>query len=139
MSRRHRLIGDLLMGAAMADQHLDGRELATVKRLLAEAMKKSSIPSFLERQLDNFDPERFDMAQVVKDLRLKDDAEKRNVLELIAKVHDSDELWDLDEDAYLRAVASELGMAEDSYADLTVQELDIGEIGAVLLPPPLPK
>ena len=61
------------------------------------------------------------------------------MLEIIPNVHDSDELWDLDEDAYLRAVAAELGMAEDSYADLTVQELDIGEIGAVLLPPPLPK
>ena len=31
-------IADLLMGAALADSHLDGREFAAVKRLLAAAM-----------------------------------------------------------------------------------------------------
>jgi len=140
MSTKHELIADLLMGAALADQHLDGREYEAVKELLAQAMRQKTVPASLEGRLKRFEVAKFDAIDTVKKLGLKTDEEKRNLLELIAKVHDADDLWDFDEDAYLRKVAAALGVDEDVYVDLTVEVLSIETIGdAILGPPPLPK
>jgi hypothetical protein len=136
---RHALVADLLMGAAHADQHLDGRELAKVKELLCKATGSVTLPSELEERLDAFEPDRLDVEGTVERLAFESDDDKRHLLELISVVHDSDEVWDLDEDAYLRSVASALGLGHDDYADLTVAELEIEDIGAALLPPPLPE
>lgn len=135
---RHALVADLLMGAAHADQHLDGRELQKVKDLLCKATSNVLLPKELEARLDAFSPEKLDVAATVAALRFEDEGDKRHLLELITAVHDSDDVWDLDEDAYLRQVASALGLEPDDYADLTVAELEIEDIGAALLPPPLP-
>lgn len=135
---RHLLIADLLMGAAHADRHLDGRELKKVQDLLCKATSNALLPQELQDRLDAFSPDDLDVAATVAALHFESDADKRHLLELITAVHDSDEVWDLDEDAYLRQVASALGLEADDYADLTVAELEIGDIGAALLPPPLP-
>ena len=135
---RHALIADLLMGAAHADQHLDGRELTKVKDLLCKATSNALLPKELEDRLDAFSPADLDVAATVAALDFEGEEDKRHLLELITAVHDSDEVWDLDEDAYLREVALALGLDPDDYADLTVAELEIGDIGAALLPPPLP-
>ncbi|HHH29532.1 MAG TPA: hypothetical protein ENK57_14455 [Polyangiaceae bacterium] len=134
---RHALVADLLMGAAHADQHLDGRELKKVEELLCKATKMPLLPELKDR-LAGFDPAALDIAATVAGLHFESEGDKRHLLELIAAVHDSDEVWDLDEDAYLREVAGALGLDVDDYADLTVAELEIGDIGAALLPPPLP-
>lgn len=140
MSTKHDHIADLLMGAALADQHLDGREYEAVKQLLAKAMRRKSVPAALEQRLKNFKASKFDAIDTVKKLRLTSAKEKRNLLELIAKVHDSDDLWDFDEDAYLRKIAAALGVDESVYKDLTVEVLSIETIGDEILgPPPLPK
>jgi len=135
---RHAYVADLLMGAAHADHHLDGRELAKVKELLCKATGKAILPSDLQARLDGFSPEGFDVAATVAKLDFDGEEGKRRLLELITAVHDSDDVWDLDEDAYLREVAEALGLKQEDYADLTVAELEIGDIGAALLPPPLP-
>lgn len=135
---RHGLVADLLMGAAHADQHLDGRELAKVEELLREATGKRALPAELDERLSSFDPEALDVKETVNALELDGADDKRHLLELICAVHDSDEVWDLDEDAYLRSVADAVGLGPSDYADLTVAELEIGDIGAALLPPPLP-
>jgi hypothetical protein len=106
MSDRTELIADLLMGAALADSELDGREL--------------------------------DIASTVAALELETDEDKRYLLELIAAVHNADDVWDLDEDKYLREVAAALGMPERAYADLTIEVIDLQEAGRSLMPPPLP-
>lgn len=139
MKRRPDKVADLLMGAALADRHLDGRELATVKRLLCRAMGRRELPDWLEWRLDDFTPEHLDVAEAVRKLGLDSRDAKRKLLELVAAVHESDETWDLSEDAYLHEVAAALGLARADYADLTVGELEIESIGRVVIPPPLPQ
>jgi uncharacterized tellurite resistance protein B-like protein len=136
---RHELIADLLMGAAMADKHLDGRELDKVRALLCEAMRVKKLPTALDRRIQSFKANKLDVFATCDKLNLASDDEKRKLLELIVAVHDSDDLWDFDEDAYLRKVAAALRLAEDKWKDLAVQILSIESIGDALLPPPLPK
>ena len=139
MSERHDLIADLLMGAALADKHLAGVELETVKELLARAMSTPSIPDWLEWRLQDFKPAHLDVADATSKLALKTKKEKRQLLELIVAVHESDDTWDLAEDAYLREVGEALGLPEKAYADLTIADLELEIIGKGLVPPPLPK
>ncbi len=149
MATRNELIADLLMGAAYADQHLDGREMDAARRTLAKAMRSKKVPPGLVQRLERFDPKRFDLEATVAKLRLASDQHKRHLLELIAEVHASDEVLDLDEDAYLRAVARALGLPPEAYQDLAIENLSIEAItlaGDALMdgdgrsgrPPPLP-
>jgi uncharacterized membrane protein YebE (DUF533 family) len=138
-SERHLLVADLLMGAAYADWNLDGRELDAVRALLAQAMGRDAIPDWLEARLASFEPTRLDVVAVVRGLGLATDEERRYLLELIVAVHESDELWDFEEDDYLHKVAAALGMRRDAYADLSVDLVSVQRLGPTLLPPPLPK
>ncbi|MEZ4442133.1 MAG: TerB family tellurite resistance protein [Polyangiaceae bacterium] len=138
MSERIDLIADILMGAAHADHHLDGRELDAVRELLRKA-SGGPLTAKVSMRLDSFDPSTFDLGATVAALGLEDEGEKRHLVELVSTVHDSDDVWDLDEDAYLRELATALGLELEAIADLTVEELVIEDLGAILLPPPLPK
>jgi uncharacterized tellurite resistance protein B-like protein len=143
MSTRNELISDLLMGAAFADQRLDGNEYQAVKRALAQAMGVADVPPVLAARLEWFDPADFDPARTAAELQLETDVEKRQLLELVASVSDADQVLDLDEDGYLRRVAQALGLPPELYADLVIQDLSVEsvrEAGVALLgPPPLPK
>ena len=88
MTTQIELIADLLMGAAYADDHLDGREFSAVKKLLATAMKLDTIPKILERRINNFDNAVFDPIVTAKSLGLNDDRQKRGLLQLIVAVTD---------------------------------------------------
>ncbi len=138
MSSREEHISDLLMAAAHADGHLDGRELQRVRQILRQATKAAFLPEALRVRMRAFEPEALNLAATIEALGLSDPADKRQLVELIASVHEADSTWDLDEDEYLRSVAVALGMAKSDYADLTIEEIHIEEIGARLLPPPLP-
>jgi uncharacterized tellurite resistance protein B-like protein len=141
MSMRNELIADLLMGAAFADNRLDGREYAAVKKLLAEVIDAEELPEEMESRLKAFDPKTFDAGEAAKSLELKEDAEKRKLIELVAAVTEADDVLDFDEDAYLKTVAEALGMDKESYADLSIEILSVEnlqEAGSKLLEPPPP-
>ena len=152
MATRNELISDLLMGAAFADQSLGGSEYDAVKRALARAMGVDEVPPVLAARLEWFEPARFDLAATVAELGIEDDAEKRQLLELIASVNAADQVLDIDEDSYLRKVAEALGLPRVLYDDLVIEDLSIESVrGAALAllepigrkaarkPPPLPK
>jgi len=141
MSMRNELIADLLMGAAFADNRLDGREYAAVKKLLAGVIDAEELPADMESRLKAFNPKTFDPAGAAKSLLLKEDTEKRKLIELIAAVTEADDVLDLDEDAYLKRVAEALDMPKESYADLSIEILSVEnlqEAGSKLLEPPPP-
>ncbi len=125
------------MGAAHADQTLDGRELDKVRKLMCQAMRAKKLPPRLEKRMKDFDPKTFDLSATVSRLILSDDKEKRSLLELVVGVHDADGTWDFDEDDYLRRVASELLLDESVLEGLVVDVLSVESAGAALLPPPL--
>ncbi len=138
MSDRFEHIANLLMGAAYADDNLDGRELETVRKLLADAMGEDDLPDDVEAKLHLFDPDTFDIQEEVDAIELGGDDMKLKLLELIVAVHDSDDVLEIGEDEYVIAVAEALGLPKEKYAKLTL-DIELVEAGKVLKPPPLPK
>ncbi len=142
MTTQIELIADLLMGAAYADNHLDGREYEVVKKLLATAMKLDTIPKNLEQRIKSFDSSAFDPVVTAKSLDLTDDEQKRGLIQLVSAVTDADDVLDLDENAYIELVAETLEMPRASYSDLTVEILSVESLQAagkkVTKPPPIP-
>ncbi len=115
------------MGAAFADLSFEGSEYVAVKKTLAKYMGVKQIPRVLEERLEWFDPDKFDVEDTVKQLKLFTKSDKRKVLELIAEVHESDGVWDVDEDVYLRTVADAMGLRPKDYEDLAIQDLELAD------------
>ncbi len=137
MSDRFEHIANLLMGAAHADDDLDGRELETVRKLLCQAMGEDELPHGIEAKLHLFDPEEHDVKVTVDAIELDDDDRKGKMLELSVAVQESAEIVDYNEDEYVISVAKAMGLPEDKYKSLTL-DIQLEESGKVLSPPPLP-
>ena len=137
--KREEHIADLLMGAAHADGHLDGREMQRVRELLRQALKTTMLDSALKARMRSFKPAGHSVQQSIDALALPSDEERRQLLELVVAVHEADDTWDFAEDEYIRVVAKAMGLPKSAYEDLTIGDVAIEVIGASLLPPPLPK
>jgi uncharacterized tellurite resistance protein B-like protein len=135
---RYVLVAKVLMGAAHADAEVHGREHETVTALLELATGRKLLPLEIGRVIRDFDIAELDLEATVAALALESDEDKRHLLELVAAVHDADEVLDLAEDAYLRQVAELLGLPKEAYADLVVGEVVVESAGKALIPPPLP-
>ncbi|MCC7535511.1 MAG: TerB family tellurite resistance protein [Deltaproteobacteria bacterium] len=122
-----RVIADLLLGAAYADQNLSGKEEASIRAMLAKLME-TDLPPAVSTQIEKFDAAKFDLAAAAKDFASDPPMKKRELLELVAGVHDADEELDLDEDAYMRKLAEALGMAASEYQDLSIEVLSIDDL-----------
>ena len=114
-------ITDLLLGAAYADGTLEGREVATVRRLLGELLGEATLPAEVEARIVGFTPKGFDLEEIAAQFRDDPSERKRKLLELVAAVRDADEVFDTDEDDYLTALARALGMEASEYADLALE------------------
>jgi uncharacterized tellurite resistance protein B-like protein len=128
MKDRITQLADILMGAAHADDRLEGDEKVAVKRLLTNVLGDKALPMDLEFRIDEFDPKGFDLAKTAAAF-VGDDAEtKRKLLELVGAVHGADQEFDLAEDDFLHRLAAVLGVPEDQYRDLVtsvVEEIDV--------------
>ncbi len=125
-------ITDLLLGAAYSDKRLEGEEVASISRLLCTLLGVDDLPEAQKARLKSFNPARFSVQETAAKLASESSDNKRKVLELVASVNESDDVTDLDEDAYLRRVAEGMGMSADEIADLTVQILEAEEISHLL-------
>jgi uncharacterized tellurite resistance protein B-like protein len=144
MSNKNETIADLLMGAAYADNQLDGRELDTVKQLLADVMSLDQIPAEMTARLEGFDAQAFDAKAAARSLELGSEQEKRHLVELIAAVAEADEELDLDENDYLEDVANALDLPRATFTDLTVEVLSVENLQVagqrlMSVPPPIPE
>ncbi len=115
------LVADLLMDAAYADDRLEGEEKSAVKRMLREILGEPSLPIDLDFRIDEFDPQRFDRAQVLAEFANDPKDLKQRLLELVAAVHAADGEIDFAEDAQLREVGAGLGLAPEDFQDLVVE------------------
>ncbi|HVR04190.1 MAG TPA: TerB family tellurite resistance protein [Polyangia bacterium] len=130
MKDRLPLVADLLMDAAHADDALEGEEKAAVKRLLREILEAASLPMDLDFRIEEFSPERFDLAVTTAAFANDPPALKRRLLELCAAVHAADGEIEFSEDEQLRRVGAALGLPAESYDDMVVtviEELELGE------------
>jgi uncharacterized tellurite resistance protein B-like protein len=129
MKDRLPLVADLLMGAAYADDRLDGEEKDAVRRLLRELLEVATLPMDLDFRVNEFDPKGFDRAATAASFAGDPPAIKRRLLELIAAVHVADGEIDFAEDDYLRAVGEGLGLPPEAFKELVVdvvEEIDLG-------------
>ena len=120
MADRIDVITDLLMGAAYSDGSLEGREEATVRRLLGELLD-GALPAATDARITAFSPEGFDLEETAAHFRDDSPERKRKLLELVVAVRDADDVFDTDEDDYMTALARALGMKPEEYADLALQ------------------
>ena len=136
-------LSDLLLGAAYADGHFAEREKEKVATLLRELLGTGELPAPLVAWIEAFDPGSFDVAQSCSEFAEDPPVGKRELLELVAAVHEADEELDLAEDDYLRQVAAELG-AEEQLEGLSlvveVEELrdHLSRLRPAAVPPPPP-
>lgn len=124
---RIRVIADLLLGAAYADKNLSGHEEATIRTMLAKLLE-TDLPAAVDEQIRKFDVAAFDLASVAKDFAKDPPLKKRELIELVAGVHDADDELDLDEDEYIRKLAEALGMPKSDYEDLSIEVLSIEDL-----------
>src|SRR5260221_9049786 len=130
MKDRLPLVADLLMDAAHADDTLEGEEKVAVKRLLREILEAPALPMDLDFRIEEFSPERFDLAATAAAFASEPPAIKRRLLELCAAVHAADGEIEFSEDEQLRRVAEALGLPPESYDDMVVtviEEIELGE------------
>jgi uncharacterized tellurite resistance protein B-like protein len=114
------IIADLLLGAVHADQRFEDVERQAVQRLLADLLLTDSLPETLEARIDAFDPATFDLAAAARDFVDDPPMNKRRLMELVAQMCHADDVLDLAEDDYIRALGAALGMPPEEYADLVL-------------------
>jgi uncharacterized tellurite resistance protein B-like protein len=134
-------LSDLLLGAAYADGHFASREKEKVAELLTSLLEEDDLPAALMAWIDAFDPKSFDLAASCAEFAEDAPVDKRQLLELIAAVHDADEELDLAEDDYLKAVAAELDATDQLDGLALVIEIEklrtsMSRLRAVPPPPP---
>ena len=131
---------DLLMAGAHADDHLDGREVEAVKKLLGELIEDGEeLPDELVARIDGFDPKGFDLQTSAKGLGELSKEHKRAVLEMLSTLSESDDEIDLAEDEFLRKVADAVGATAEELEGLTVEIEIVVPPPSRPKPPPLPK
>ncbi len=123
-------ITDLLLGAAYADKHFEGREKDKIRSLLGKLVG-GSLPAEIERRFVEFQPAHFDAGAAGKSLAGTGNTRLR-VLEMIAAVTESDDEIDIAEDRYIRTVAEGMGLADKEFRDLVVDFQEIDELEGIL-------
>ena len=121
-------IADVLMAAAHADQHLDQRERDSVKGLLEKILGATAMPESVAKRIELFDVGDFDLKESVAELGETTKDQRRKLLELVAAVHEADDVIDLDEHEFLVKLAQALGAAEEEYTDLTLEVLSVEDL-----------
>ena len=137
------LLADLFLGAAYSDDKFSADERAFVRRLLAELLCVDQVPGYLNRRIEGFDKDNFDLRAAAKAFIAEPPMSKRRLLELVAQVNHSDGVLDFAEDDYLRDLAEALGVSAADYNDLVleyeIEKLRDSFLKIVGTPPPLPE
>ncbi len=130
---------DLLMAGAHADDHLDGREVEAVKKLLSGLIEDGALPEEIVARIEGFDPKGFDLQASAKGLGEISKEHKRAVLEMLSNLSEADAEIDFAEDEFLRKVADALGATAEELKGLTVDIEIVPPTRQRPAPPPLPK
>jgi putative colanic acid biosynthesis UDP-glucose lipid carrier transferase len=117
-----RPVANLLLGAAHADGKFCAAEQASVRGLLCQLIGRDELPETLDKQLTEFDPQRFDLQQAIEDFHSRAHTSARRMLELTRKVCDADGTVDIREDNYMVGLALALSLSPPEYRDLVVAE-----------------
>jgi uncharacterized tellurite resistance protein B-like protein len=135
-------ICDLLLGAAHADDYFHDQEREAVRDLLLDLHGGDELPDEVEARIEGFDAAGFEVARAAEPFRADPADERKQLLHLVAAIHDADEELDLSEDDYLRALAAALELPAEELRGL-VLEFEVEELRDSFTrlqggPPPIP-
>lgn len=109
---------ELLLGAAHADGELHPKETTEIRALLVELAGEARVE--VEACIASFEPEKFEMSTLVGYFRGDTEDEREKLLLLVSTVIEADEVTDLAENDYLRALADALGLPAAALEGLTI-------------------
>ncbi|HEY6878371.1 MAG TPA: TerB family tellurite resistance protein [Polyangiales bacterium] len=113
-------IAALFLGAVYADERFVAEEKRAVTRMLCDLIVRPELPAALSQQIEDFDPEKFDLVAACRDFMSDPPMQRRRLLELVAQLCVSDGELDLAEDDYLHRLARTLGMEPSEYEDIVL-------------------
>jgi uncharacterized tellurite resistance protein B-like protein len=122
---------DLLMAAAHSDGEFDGLEAGEISDVLSEIIA-ADLPAVLSTRLSRFVAAEFVLADAVAPMMTLAKPDKLAVLGLVTRIIEADDVHDLAEADFLKAVAVAL---DCSVADVSAQTFSV----EIISPPPLPK
>ncbi len=125
-------ITDLLLGAAYADKRLEGDELRAITSMLCKLLGTQELPAAQQAHFKAFNPAKFDVNAAASSLASMPEDDKKRVLELVASINESDDVIDFDEDAYIRKVATGLGVDASVIAEHTIEILSDEDLDGML-------
>ena len=125
-------ITDLLLGAAYADKRLEGDELSAITKMICKLLSVEDLPEAQNARLSAFNPAKFEVSVASASLSTLPADDKKKLLELVASVNESDDVIDFDEDAYLRKVATGLGVSNDVLEQHTIEILSEDALDGLL-------
>ena len=127
--------GEILKGAAHADGRSQEEEEVMITRLLQGLINEAPLPQEIMDHLSAFNPETLDLEGACAALELETRKQRRQLLLLVARVTEVDEVHDLDEGHYIKRIARYIGASPEEYADLAA-DVTSGEGD---IPPPVPR
>ncbi len=116
---------ELLLGAAYADGELHPKETTEIRALLVELAGEARVE--VEACIASFEPAKFDMSNLVGYFAGDSEADRKKLLLLVSTVIEADEVTDLAENDYLRALADALKLPASALEGLTV-DVEIEEV-----------
>jgi uncharacterized tellurite resistance protein B-like protein len=125
MSDRIFPLCELLLGAAYADGELHPKETTEIRALLVELAGEARVE--VEACIASFEPTKFDMSSLVGYFRDDSETERKKLLLLVSTVIEADEVTDLAENDFLRALADGLALPSSALAGLTI-DVEIEEV-----------
>src|SRR5262245_59991253 len=123
MRDRIESIGEILLAAAHADEHVEPAEIARIKEITSQIWSGGSaerlpLPEGLLARFSGFDLASFAIHRAVEPFLGSPVETKRRLIELVVSVHDADGELDYAEDAFVRRLGLELGLALEQFLDL---------------------
>jgi len=115
-----RAVAETLLAAAHADGEICRRERRSMRKILARLSGEEKLPGWLERHIEDFDPERADLTVSLDLLRELPPEQRRYVLELVREVCDANNAFDLEEEEFLFGLVVALALGREDVADLII-------------------
>jgi putative colanic acid biosysnthesis UDP-glucose lipid carrier transferase len=110
----------VLLAAAAADGEICRREQRMLQRLLSELFDDRIVPAWLDREIKDFDPAKFDIEASCRLLRDIPREQRRHVLESVRAMCDANNAFDLEEERFLIGLVFALAMDQEDGADLVI-------------------
>ena len=125
MRDRVEALGRILFAAAQADGHVEAQEVDSILALLesewANKGLEGKLPPDLIDGLSTLDVNTVTMSDLARPFRDDSEAARRQLLELVVRVHESDGELDYEEDTFVRELGLALGLAEAQFKDLLLE------------------